>query len=116
VIFGSTDVRLFKGFSFNIFAKYVQTSTNQIAGLPKQGATEQEILLTPAAAPLSRPATATSGSASRVSNHASCRSSTASVQRPRVQHVLSKHLLISGNHKQHRNLHTPNIETPRTSP
>jgi len=43
VIFGSTDVRLFKGFSFNIFAEY--DNIHDQIGLPKQGATEQEILL-----------------------------------------------------------------------
>jgi hypothetical protein len=40
---GSTDVRLFKGFSFNVFASYDKIK-DQIA-LPKGGASRDEVLL-----------------------------------------------------------------------
>jgi hypothetical protein len=43
VIFGSTDVRLFKGFSFNVFGEYVKIQ-DQI-GLPKGEASTEEVLL-----------------------------------------------------------------------
>jgi hypothetical protein len=43
VTYGSTDVRLFKGFSFNIFAEY--DKINDQIGLPRSGASSQEILL-----------------------------------------------------------------------
>jgi hypothetical protein len=43
ILFGNTDLRLFKGFSFNMFAEY-DLIHDQI-GLPKQGASEDEILL-----------------------------------------------------------------------
>jgi hypothetical protein len=42
-IFGSTDVRLFKGFSFNVFAEYSKIK-DQIS-LPKEGASTEEVLL-----------------------------------------------------------------------
>jgi hypothetical protein len=42
-VFGHTDVRLFKGFSFNVFADYARIR-DRIA-LPKAGATQEEILL-----------------------------------------------------------------------
>ncbi len=42
-IFGHADVRLFKGFSFNVFADYARIRDR--IGLPKEGATTEEILL-----------------------------------------------------------------------
>jgi len=42
-VFGSTNVRLFRGFSFDMFAEY-QKINDQI-GLPKSGASEEEVLL-----------------------------------------------------------------------
>lgn len=42
-VFGNAEVRLFKGFSFNVFADYARIR-NQIE-LPRAGATEEEILL-----------------------------------------------------------------------
>jgi hypothetical protein len=43
LLYGSTDVRLFKGFSFNLYAEY--DNIHDQIGLPKQGATQEEILL-----------------------------------------------------------------------
>jgi hypothetical protein len=42
-VFGSTDIRLFKGFSFEVFGEY--SKINDLIGLPKGGATTEEILL-----------------------------------------------------------------------
>jgi len=42
-LFGNTDVRLFRGFSFNVFASY--NKINDQISLPKGGATRDEILL-----------------------------------------------------------------------
>ena len=42
-IFGSTDVRLFKGFSFNLYADY--TKIKDQIGLRKGGASTEEVLL-----------------------------------------------------------------------
>jgi hypothetical protein len=42
-VFGDADVRLFKGFSFNVFANYARIK-DQIS-LPRAGATQEEILL-----------------------------------------------------------------------
>ena len=41
--FGNADVRLFKGFSFNVFAEYVKI--NDQIGLPKGSASPEEVLL-----------------------------------------------------------------------
>jgi len=43
VTYGSADIRLFKGFSFNIFAEY--NRINDQIGLPKTSASPEEILL-----------------------------------------------------------------------
>ncbi len=42
-VFGSTDVRLFQGFSFHFFAEYAKI--NDLIGLPKGEASTEEILL-----------------------------------------------------------------------
>ena len=42
-VFGETEIRLFSGFSFNVWGSYSKIN-DQIA-LPKQGATTEEILL-----------------------------------------------------------------------
>ena len=42
-VFGSTDIRLFRGFSFNIFGEY--SKINDLIGLPKGEASTEEILL-----------------------------------------------------------------------
>ena len=42
-VFGSTDVRLFRGFSFNFFGEYAKI--NDLIGLPRGEATTEEILL-----------------------------------------------------------------------
>lgn len=42
-VFGSTDVRLFRGFSFNLFGEY--SKINDLIGLPKGEASTEEILL-----------------------------------------------------------------------
>ncbi len=41
--YGSADIRLFKGFSFNVFAEY--SKINDQIGLPREGASTEEILL-----------------------------------------------------------------------
>jgi hypothetical protein len=43
VTYGNADIRLFKGFSFDIFAEY--NKINDQIGLPKSGASTEEILL-----------------------------------------------------------------------
>jgi hypothetical protein len=43
VIFGSADVRLFKGFSFNVFGEY--DKIKDLIGLPKGAASTEEVLL-----------------------------------------------------------------------
>jgi hypothetical protein len=42
-VFGSADVRLFQGFSFNVFGEY--SKINDLIGLPKGAASTEEILL-----------------------------------------------------------------------
>jgi hypothetical protein len=42
-VFGATDVRLFQGFTFNVFAEY--SRINDLVGLPKGAASTEEILL-----------------------------------------------------------------------
>jgi hypothetical protein len=42
-VFGSTDIRLFRGFSFNVFGQY--SKINDLIGLPKGEASTEEILL-----------------------------------------------------------------------